>query len=413
MTAPAPEIEHPEPHSDHLSHTAPAESHVIEKSLWRRIMDWRGTFFILSLLAHIVVIGVAAFLVVQVVQARKEKLKFTAPPPAPPAEHSVKPSKKTAAAAPAVTKRITSKAVNTSIALPAMEMNSSSPDIMSSVMSGMGAAGLGAGAAGGAGLASMSLSGLTAFGFKGNGSGLKGYFYDLKQTPGRVPTGIKPGDDVGHLKVITDFVDAGWDDAVLDKFYKARDPMNTLQIYIPVMPATEAPKAFGVENEVKPGAWVIHYKGTVIAPRDGKFFFVGFADDLMMVRFDGVNVLAVGTMGHTPDSVLRDKYKTDNEFIKPIEGVGAVRYGKTFEVKGGKAYPIDILISEMPGGSFRATLAIGEDKPETPYRKSKLAGRQHPPLAYPLFQVKKGMPLPEWKDGAFEVDPKPTVFQAR
>jgi hypothetical protein len=376
-------------------------------------MAWSGSFFILSLVLHIVIIGGAAVLVVQVVQARKEKMKFTAPPPAPPsAEHKVKPSKKTAAAAPAVTKRITSTAANASIALPTMDMNSSSPDMMSSVMSGMGASGLGSGAAG-AGMASMSLSGLTAFGFKGGGAGIKGYFYDLKQTPGRMPTGIKPGDDVGHLKVITDFVDAGWDDAVLDKFYKAKDPMNTLQVYIPAMPATEAPKAFGVENEVKPGAWVIHYKGTVIAPRDGKFFFVGFADDLIMVRFDGKNVMAAGTMGHTPDSVLRDKYKTDNEFIKPIDGVGAVRYGKTFDVKGGKAYPIDILISEMPGQSFRATLAIGEDKPETPYRKSKLAGRQHPPLAYPLFQMKKGIPLPEWKDGAFEVDPKPTVFQAR
>jgi len=335
MTAHAPEIERREPHSDRALHTSPLESHVIRKSPWRRIMEWRGTFFILSLLAHIVVIAAAAFLVVRVVQARKEKLKFTAPPPAPPSEAvHVKPSKK-AAAAPAVTKRITSTAVNASIALPAVEMNSSSPDIMSSVMSGMGAAGLGAGATGGAGMAAMHLTGLTAFGFKGGSGALKGYLYDLKQTSGRMPTGMSPNDDAAHLKVVTDFVDAGWDDAVLDKFYKARDYMSAVQIYIPTMPATEAPKAYGVENEVKPGHWIIHYKGTVVAPRDGKFYFVGFADDLMMVRFDGVNVLATGTMGHTPDEFLRDKYKTDNEFIKQLPLQQAPRYGKTFEVKGG------------------------------------------------------------------------------
>jgi hypothetical protein len=410
MTAPATEIEHPEPHSDHQTHTAPAESHVIEKSLWRRIMDWRGTFFILSLLAHIVVIGVAAFLVVQVVQARKEKLKFTAPPPAPPAEHSVKPSKKTAAAAPAVTKRITSKAVNTSIALPTMEMNSSSPDIMSSVMSGMGAAGLGAGAAGGAGLASMSLAGLTSFGFKGNGAGIRGYLYDLKQTPGRMSTGVK--DDASHLKVVNEFLDAGWDDAVLDKFYKAKDPMNTVQIHIPLMPATEAPKAFGVENEVKPGHWVIHYKGAVTAPKSGKFYFVGMADDLIIVRFNGTNVLTAGTLGSTPDKALREKYQTDNESIPqpPSKKLNDVRIGKSFEVTAGKSYPIDILISEIPGGGFSACLTIAEDKPEDPYYKSKTDSRL---MAYPLFQMKRGLPLPEWKQGVLEISSKPTVFQAR
>lgn len=397
------------PHSDHQAHTASPEPHVILKTLWQRWMAWSGSFFILSILLHILIIGGAAVLVVQVVQARKEKLKFTAPPPAPPsAEHKVKPSKKTAAAAPAISKRITSTAANTSIALPTMEMNSSSPDIMSSVMSGMGASGLGAGAAGGAGMAAMPLSGLTAFGFKGGSGALKGYFYDLKQTSGKMSTGMKPGDDAAHLKVVTDFVDAGWDDAVLDKFYKAKDYMSAVQIYIPAMPATEAPKAFGVDKEVKPGHWIIHYKGTVVAPRDGKFYFVGFADDLIMVRFNGENVLAGGSMGHTADEFLRDKYKTDNEFIKNVHG-GRVRYGKTFEVKGGKSYPIDILISEMPGGSFRACLLIAEEKSETPYRKAKVENM----LAYPLFQVKKGVPLPEWKDGVFEVDSQPTVFQAK
>jgi len=403
----------PEEHhieADHQAHTAPAESHVIPKTLWQRWMAWSGSFFILSLVLHIVIIGGAAVLVVQVVQARKEKMKFTAPPPAPPAaEHKVKPSKKTAAAAPAVTKRITSTAANASIALPAMDMNSSSPDVMSSVMSGMGASGLGSGASG-AGMASMSLSGLTAFGFKGNGSGLKGYLYDLKQTSGGMKSEVK--DDATHLKVVNDFVDAGWDDAVLDKFYKAKDPMNTLQIHIPLMPATEAPKAFGVENVVKPGHWIIHYKGTVIAPKDGKFYFVGMADDLIMVRFNGTNVLTAGTLGSTPDKALREKYKTDNESIPqpPSKKLNDVRIGKMFEVKGGKPYPIDILISEIPGGGFSACLTIAEDKPEDPYNKSKTDSRL---LAYPLFQVKRGMPVPEWKQGVLEISPKPLIFQAK
>ena len=135
---------------------------------------------------HMILIGGATVLIVQVVQGRKEKLKFTAAPPtaSAPAEHRVKPTKKTSAAAPAVSKRITSTAINVSVALPAMDLNAStSPDLMAGVMCGMSASGLGAGAGAGAGMASMPLTGLTAFGFKGKGNlGLKGFLYDTKLT---------------------------------------------------------------------------------------------------------------------------------------------------------------------------------------------------------------------------------------
>ena len=98
-------------------------------------MAWSGSFLVISILAHVILLGGATLLVVQVVQSRKDKMKFTAPPPsaAGMVEHKVKPSKK-AAAAPAISKRITSTAVNASIALPAMEMNSTGPDVMASVM---------------------------------------------------------------------------------------------------------------------------------------------------------------------------------------------------------------------------------------------------------------------------------------
>jgi hypothetical protein len=159
-------------------------------------MAWSGSFFVLSVLLHVILLGGATILVVQVVQGRKEKMKFTAPPPsaAGPSEHKVKPSKKTAAAAPAISKRITSTAANASIALPAMDMSSSTgPDVMASVMSGLGSGGLGSGAGGAGGLASMPLAGLTAFGFKGSSmsGGLVGHIYDLKRTPDHQDTDIK------------------------------------------------------------------------------------------------------------------------------------------------------------------------------------------------------------------------------
>ena len=84
------EEQEPEPpHSDHAAHTAPAEHHPIKKNLWQRWMAWSGSFLIISILLHVLLLGGATILVVQVVQGRKEKLKFTAPPPsaAGPSEH--------------------------------------------------------------------------------------------------------------------------------------------------------------------------------------------------------------------------------------------------------------------------------------------------------------------------------------
>lgn len=152
-----------------LNHEPPSRKKL---TLWQRWMAWSGSFLVLSILFHILLIGGAAVLIVQVVQGRKEKLKFTAAPPQPaaPAEHKVKPSKKSAAAPPAVAKRITSTAANVSIALPEVEMSSSTSLDMSSLMSGLGASGsgFGSGAGGmGAGVASMAMPGLTAFGFRG------------------------------------------------------------------------------------------------------------------------------------------------------------------------------------------------------------------------------------------------------
>jgi hypothetical protein len=425
------------PHSDHAAHTAPAELHPIKKNLWQRWMAWSGSFLVLSILAHVVLLGGATVLVVQVVQSRKEKMKFTAPPPSSTGatEHKVKPSKKSAAAAPAVSKRIASTAANASIALPAMDMNSSTgPDVMASVMSGLGGAGLGGGAggAGAGGMASMPLAGLTAFGFKGSGGGgLKGHFYDLKQTADRKPTDIKadglrnqngnytPG-MLAHLKVMDDFFKANWDEKILQQFYQAKDTMVTYQVFIPMMSASKAPEAFSVEKEVKPAHWIVHYKGTVTAPKDGAYRFVGLADDTLAVRFDGQNAFLAAIQRMDSSALFSEK-------DMPLRAQLGVSVGKWFQVERGKSYPIEVLISEVPGGAFQACLMIEERQPEKPYPKRTFDPTK---LAYPVFQTKKGIPvppyekpnmtppanaLPNWKprENAPEVAPDPVVFPGK
>ena len=292
-------------------------------------------------------------LIVQVVQGRKEKLKFTAAPPQPaaPAEHKVKPSKKSAAAPPAVAKRIISTAANVSIALPEVEMSSSTSLDMSSLMSGLGASGsgFGSGAGGmGAGVASMAMPGLTAFGFRGKttNAGLVGHIYDLKQTPDGKPTDIK--DDgalkdphlldkfvdpsksqfentqagmyqmqlifkdqsplgkrsdlltqsvLGHAAVINEFISKDWDESVLKRYYQSKDPMNAYQFFIPAATSIDALNAFGVEKEIKPSHFLIHYKGNVRALKDGTYRFriAGLRGrNICFIRFGGQNVFGYG-----------------------------------------------------------------------------------------------------------------------
>ena len=425
-------------HSDHAAHAAPAELHLPKKNLWQRWMAWSGSFLMISILLHVILLGGATILVVQVVQGRKEKMKFTAPPPsaAGSGEHKVKPSKKTAAAAPAVSKRIATTAANAAIALPAMDMNASTaPDVMASVMSGLGSVGLGSGAGGAPGMASMPLAGLTAFGFKGGGGGgLKGHFYDLKQTSDRKPTDIKvdglstpsgytPGTQA-HLNVMDEFFKSNWNEKILQRFYQARDTMVTYQIFIPTMSASKAPEAFDVEKEVKPAHWIVHYKGLVNAPKDGSFRFLGVADDTLAVRFDGQNVLLASLQKLDSSTQFTDKNMPSKS------DMGGLNAGKWFQVERGKSYPIEVLISEVPGGAFQACLLIEERQPEKPYPHRTASGMESK-LTYPVFQTKKGLSplppyekpnmipppnaLPGWKprEKAPETAPDPVIFPGK
>lgn len=446
---------HP-PHADHETHTAPAEPHPIKKSLWQRWMAWSGSFLVLSILAHVILLGGATVLVVQVVQGRKEKMKFTAPPPsaAGASEHKVKPSKKTAAAAPAISKRIASTAANASIALPAMDMNSSSgPDVMASVMSGLGSAGLGGGVggSGAAGMASMPLAGLTAFGFKGTGrnDGLVGRLYDLKQTKDRQPTDIKddglfknPKDverldfrqrvdfynkgvaDPSHAnlsasvvneaKFINRFLAGSWDETQLQTYYRSKDPLIAYQWSIANQAQKDVLRAFGVENEIKPSHILIHYKGVVTAPKDCTIRFrCMIRGGFLAVRFDGQPALLALYRGGMIDTKAFQFVNSDPNYDKNKgTGYNPSSPGKWITVQAGRKYPVEIVISMDSDGTFGCGLMVEEKNPSPPYELSKWQwqsqqGKQYQTgdslknpfilLRYPLFALRKGVPAVPFK----------------
>ncbi|CAM3052769.1 hypothetical protein [Rariglobus hedericola] len=227
--------------------------------------------------------------------------------------------------------------------------------------------------------AAMRAEEVAAFGTNQRGAAaLVGIFYDLKQTQQREPI---PGNGRDYAKFIDDFIVAGFDEALFNRFFRAGMPLYTTQVATGRMNAEAAPKAFGVEAVVKPRAWVVHYKAQVSPPADGTYRFVGAADDMMVVAVNR-RVVLVGNLPSTAFPRLGWKALAD-QGPKPAAHTGA-KYGDWIDLRADKPVDLDILIGERPGGIFNALL-LYEKKGETYPLTSK--GE----IILPLFQV---APLP-------------------
>jgi hypothetical protein len=187
-----------------------------------------------------------------------------------------------------------------------------------------------------------------------SGGTLIGIFYDLKQDQKGKPV------NADYLKVFADFVDSGWDEAVLSRFFRVTRPIYATEVFTPYMPASDGPKAFGVENVVEPSHWMVVYKGQVSPPEDGTYRFVGCADDIMAVAVNGKTTLVTLWAGRTNPTnwVPQDPgYKNHRDEI---------RSGDWFTCRKDQIIDLDILIGEFPGGKSGAWLTYqkkGEQYP--------------------------------------------------
>ncbi len=213
------------------------------------------------------------------------------------------------------------------------------------------------------------------------GSGLlEGTFYDLKQTPGRDPTGM---DEMRYKKTVSDFAKS-FDPQVLAPFYQAPRKLYLTRVAIPKTPADQGPSAFKVQSRVQPNMWLVHYRGHVIAPESGTFRFVGLGDDVLLVRFDG-RLVFDGSWEDWNDFSHLDR---SERYPKPdLDGWLDLYVGRNFTVQQGERYPIEVVLGERPGGDMLMALFI--EKAGVAYPKNKKTGA---PIL-PLFQM-SDRPLP-------------------
>ena len=242
---------------------------------------------------------------------------------------------------------------------------------------------------------------------RGNLKGmLQGVFYDLKQTRDRKPTDAMGNPSVENdytrdkvLPVLKEFINGPWrreydkDGRVhypaLDGYYCSPTRLWNSCFYTKQINATEAPAAFQCGKEVNTGGWACIYSGNVVAPFSGKFRFVGYCDDIMLIRFNkqivfdygwysatmGVNLMFLGESygsfhrvlsGHPEnerqrrliaDSPVYSKHMLD-VYCPDFDSNHGIAKGPVLEVEEGQVYPIEIMISEVPGGKFTMLLFI-------------------------------------------------------
>ena len=232
---------------------------------------------------------------------------------------------------------------------------------------------------------------------EGGGSTLEGTFYDLKKKRNGAPSGLKGGAENQNavIEALAKFF-TNWNEAELNKYYKSPTKLYASNWYLPVAYAKYGPIAFQVGDskkpesqwECQPAAWVAVYRGRVIAPKTGKFRFVGTGDDFLAVRFNRKTVLDAGYRLPTrweksnPRAAWvsgagdgdnfrkdiasgKDKQRKDYKFIKGVPGcqiwdneLGGLIAGTPFSVKEGEAYDMEVAISEIPGGKFGFVLFI-------------------------------------------------------
>lgn len=226
-------------------------------------------------------------------------------------------------------------------------------------------------------------------------SSFLGVFYDFKKKSDGKESPLGGRSTIYNGEVLnleSRFYNKAWSLLEFAPYFRAKQRLYATCFYMPNCMDREASHAYDPSGKygLKPGRWVAVYRARVKAPSSGKFRFVGVADSVMAVRFDGKNVLACG--------LHNLKNAGWNEWFLPAnpeagkgrelfafrgcefwnEQTGGFVAGEPFTVKADQWYEMQVLVSEIGGGEFGFCLLI--DDMTSPEKKTTKDGK-------PLFQL--------------------------
>jgi hypothetical protein len=156
----------------------------------------------------------------------------------------------------------------------------------------------------------------------------------------------------------------------------------TPAIWIPITQSDECADKMHLENELSPSFWVGWYHAKVTPSAAGKYHFIGFGDDILVVAING-QVVFDGSIspvsGNQPtlpwpyqDWCVSNPYREAN--------YAKLRAGSSFEVNNVEPVTVDILMGDEPGFYYCAYLLIADESKDYP-------PDSHGVPLYPIFQI--------------------------
>lgn len=260
---------------------------------------------------------------------------------------------------------------------PNTVLNSISPVSMTGVSGSNRPHGLGPGDGGGFGTQ-----------IKGNGSGngykdcLIGVIVDLKRD------GEGKSRSLNYWRDVQSLVDGNFSAKAMGEFFVLPRKVALTHMFIPTQPAENGPKAFGVDDLMKPMGWVAYYTGKIVPGRKMRCRFIGYFDDLLLIRVNGNVVLDCSWMNHagakgevtgweSPERKEAGKWGTDHPDAPRAGSYFA--FGDWFDADPQQPIQLDLVIGERPGGQIGGAVMIEEEGVE--YEKEQGTGR---PI-WPIF----------------------------
>jgi hypothetical protein len=215
--------------------------------------------------------------------------------------------------------------------------------------------------------------------FVGGVNNFEGTVYDLKIGPDHRGDGMNQD---AYTRILTDFVANGWKEANFARYFKASKKLYTPAIWIPTTPSPSTAKAMNLDSELTPTFWVGWYHAKVMAPRSGKYHFVGFGDDILAVAVNGQLVFdgSLWPVTRAPQHMPWPFDRWSGLCKWRGQNYGKLRVGDSFVVNTLEPVTIDVLMGDEPGGYYNAYLMIADESKTYP------VGPDGIPL-YPIFQL--------------------------
>jgi len=321
--------------------------------------------FVISILVHVGAFLLAGMLVVFTV-AKKEEKQFVPPKPVErPKMKLKKPKVKIKKSSkPKPTTRIVTK------------MNKASmPDIQLPEMTGLGD-GIG-GFEGGIDLTIDFSKVASPFGNpESDGTDFEGTLYAPRYRRGGGQNAMM--EEGKFVKLMYDFLDSGWKTSVFSRYYRSKK-LYTPTLFIPPINSFQGPEAFG-EPQVAGDLYALHYKGTIVHPKGGRFRLWIMGDNFMVVRLDDEIIADFSNLGSAGS---KEGYVALSKKTPYHLGHWPAYKGRWFDLEPGVPRNMEFLFGEFGGGAFAAMTVIEQEGVE--YPKNREGG--------PMLPILKTTPL--------------------